>query len=294
MNFSTLIQRPIFLPEFSEWEKLQGQRIAITGHRGILGSLLMERMLESNVSVEAFPGDVTDGAAVSNWIKDTKPDAMLHLASIVPLQEVEASPVTAMHVNATALLDIVSAIQKFAPRCWLFLGSTSHVYPSSQVLYEGLKINESSSTLPISLYGATKLAGEKIVAPLSAHFEIQLCIGRIFSYFHERQASSFLIPNLVKRINDAGNGGTIEVRDSNSIRDFLYANVVVDALLYLCVRRSSVTVNIGSGQPNTVGAIAEAVVKSLQMEVYVKHIKSSNPTGLVADIELLKSIIGFV
>lgn len=291
VNLSTLVERPPFLPEFSEWGKLQEKRIAVTGHRGILGSLLMQRFQKANVSVEAFPGDITDSAAISAWIKSTRPDAIFHLAAIVPLRKVETNPVAAMRVNATALLDIFEAIGKFTPQCWFFLSSTSHVYDTFQGWDDRQCIRESSATDPISLYGATKLAAERITAPLATHFGTSLCVGRIFSYFHEQQPQSFLIPNLVQRVQNARNGAVIEVCDSDSVRDFLYAEMVVDALLFLCARCSSEIVNIGSGQAKTVGAMAESVIAKLQKNISVQHVTSLRPTRLVADIDRLKSII---
>lgn len=292
VNYSTLVERPNFLPEFSEWGALKGKKIAITGYRGILGSLLMKRLLQANICVEVFLEDITNGTAVSNWIRTIRPDAIFHLAAIVPLKEVEENPITAMRVNAAALLDVFEAINRYAPQCWLFHGSTSHVYASSAAVSEEGRVKESSLTLPISLYGATKLAGEAIVAPLAAYFETPLCIGRIFSYFHERQPLSFLVPSLTQRFRNAQPDEAIEVRDSNSIRDFLYAEMVVDALLFLYARRSSTTVNIGSGQATSVGDMAGAVLRELQMDISVQYTSSPYATRLVADIALLKSIIG--
>lgn len=290
MNLSRLVPRPRFLPQFATWGALRGLRFGITGHRGVLGSLLIDRLTNADIPAVAYDGDVADAASMTRWIKATRPEVMFQLAAIVPVQKVQAGPVKAMRVNATSLLPLSEAIAEYAPDCWVFLGSTSHVYDTIST-GRRVHLSESSPTSPVSLYGATKLAGERIMVPLARHFGTRLCVGRIFSYFHEQQPPAFLIPNLVARIQRARQGEILDVHDSDAIRDFLHADMVVDAILHLCARRYAGTVNIASGRATSVGMMAERLVAASGKDVLVRHVPSEHVTKLVADVARMRSIM---
>lgn len=292
MKLSALVPRPRFLPHFHAWETLREIRVAVTGQRGVLGSVLTQRLRENGIHVDVFPGDVSDIADITQWIRLSRAEVMFHLAAIVPLAKVDADPIAAMRVNATALVAIQEAVAKFVPQSWFFLGSTSHVYSAATRVHNGYRrLSETSATEPLSLYGATKLAGERIMVPLARHFGTQLCVGRIFSYFHEQQSSSFLIPGLISRINSAHDESVIEVRDADCVRDFLHADMVVDAILFLCARRAVMTVNIGSGQATSVGAIANRLRALCSKNISLRCLPAANPNGLVADTKALRCII---
>lgn len=266
--------------------------MAVTGQNGVLGSLLTQRLQENGVFLDKFPGDVSDATEIKQWIGFTRPDAMFHLAAIVPVTEVDADPFAAMRVNATALAAIQEAIAKSTPETWLFLASSSHVYKAATRLRGSYrKVSETSVTEPLSLYGATKLAGERILVPLARSCGTQLCVGRIFSYFHERQSSSFLVPGLISRIENAPEESVIAVRDADAIRDFLYADMVIDAMLLLWARRANVTVNIGSGHATSVGAIAERIRVMSRKNIHLNFLPSQNVTGLVANTKTLRHLI---
>jgi GDP-4-dehydro-6-deoxy-D-mannose reductase len=270
---------------------MQGVKIGITGHRGILGSLLTARLANENFAFAAFAGDVTCANAVSEWVQEIRPDVVFHLAAVVPVQKVQANPVEAMRVNGVSNLFLVDAIAKHAPDCWLFYSSTSHVYLPRRAGDGAAAIPESGACDPISLYGATKLAGEKILRPLAAHYGIQTCVGRIFSYFHECQPLPFLVPSLLQRVEQSQPGAILEVVESNSMRDFLHGDAVVDAILCLSAARYDGIVNIGSGQCRTVGSIADEIVRSSGKGLGIKHIYSDHPTSLIANVSRLRSVL---
>lgn len=285
MNLSDLIPRPEFLSEFKDWGSISDVRVALTGANGTLGKLLVERFAEAGVQVTCFQGDVTNVQQIHNWIARSRPQALIHLAAIVPLSAVEADPIRAMQVNATSLLTIISAIRDNAPDCWFFFASTSHVYRSSK-----LPLAETSNTDPISLYGASKLAGEAILRPLAAHLSIRACIARIFSYFHERQDAGFLIPGIIERVESSPKAGFIELRNAQAKRDFLHASMVVDAILHIVAARYSGTVNIGSGHETSVRDIAERIIIRSGKDLTIHPIDVDAPTTIIADIARLKAI----
>jgi UDP-glucose 4-epimerase/GDP-4-dehydro-6-deoxy-D-mannose reductase len=285
MNLSDLIPRPEFLTEFKDWASTRDVRVAITGANGTLGTLLLERFSRAGMQVSCFKGDVTNGSQLRDWIASSRPQALFHLAAVVPLSVVEEDPIRAMQVNATSLLTLVSAIKDHAPDCWLFFASTSHVYQSSE-----LPLTETSSTNPSSLYGATKLAGEAVLRPLAKCLSIKMCIARIFSYFHERQDESFLVPGIVKKVESSPQFGSIELYNTQATRDFLHASMVVDAILHAFGSRYAGTVNVASGHGTSVREIAERVILGSGKDLTIRPIDVGPQTTIVADITRLKTM----
>ena len=85
-----------------------------------------------------------------------------------------------------------------------------------------------------------------------------------------------------------------QVLDSDSVRDFLDADVVVDAMLYLYAARFAGVVNIGSGISTTVAEVALRVSRNLGTPVEFDFLKAVEPSALRADIGVLRAIVASV
>lgn len=279
-------------PRFTRWQALRNARIALTGARGTLGSLMVERLAENGIETHAFGGDITDPVAINAWLAKTTPRLVLHFASVVPVDRVQLDPMQAMRVNAVGCLELVAAMAANAPGAWLFHASSSHVYRPLPVVPCGQeRLSESAPCVPSSLYGATKLAAECLVLPTAASLGINACIGRIFSFHHPCQAETYLVPGLIRRIAQAQKGSVLEVAYSNSVRDFLPAQAVIDAILHLAAARFSGVVNIGSGTGVSVMEVAQHCLRASEKDVELLGIPSPCPTALVADVGLLRSVL---
>lgn len=292
MTSFALIPRPSFLPSFTRWSALRDQRIAMTGHRGTLGRLLYTSLHECGNTPKTYPGDITNSSELKAWIALVRPSLFFHLAAIVPVAQVQAEPAAAMRVNAAANLGLVEALACHAPDSWLFHASTSHVYSLRPLDHTTPHlVAEEESCAPASFYGATKLAGECILRPLAARLGLRACIGRIFSYFHEQQAKTFLVPALRQRIAQTPAGGVLEVNDATSVRDLLPAECIVDAILYLAATRYVGTLNIGSGHGLAVGEVAARLVRLAHKSIKINGIVSPHAGALVANVHRLRAAI---
>ncbi len=290
MTHGSIFGRPSFLPPFEAFASLGEHTIAITGQRGVLGGILERRLHAAGSSYATFPGDVTDRAAVDGWLSALRPALVFHMAAIVPIVKVKADPVRAFEVNAVGAFNVAAALARHVPGTWLFLASSSHVYAPSTVA-AAAPLAENAPCAPSTLYGTTKRAAEELVGVLASQVGLALCIGRIFSFFHERQSTAFLVPGLLERARALPEGGTLEVRDANSVRDILDADEVIDAVLHLAAARYTGIVNIASGQGRTVASIAQCVLASTGRRLSLAQLPSQVPTALVADARLLRALI---
>lgn len=289
--YKYLVERPDFLPEFDAWQSISGKRIAITGAGGTLGKILCSRLETQGIGYSAFRGDITEPSQVNAWIRDSNPEVFFHFAAMVPVHEVLANPSRAMEINALSMLQVMNSLKEFTQECWLFYASSSHVYRNPPSDGTAQTIDENSPTSPISLYGATKLAGENICKPLAETYGIHLCIGRIFSFFHDSQSESYLIPSLYRKIREAEDESILEIQNTEAIRDFLNAEMIVDAILWLSAVHAEGIINIASGSGTSVGEIAKKIAQFEGRNINFLGINGSGKSSLVGKIDRLSKLI---
>lgn len=280
--------RPGFLPALAGLGPLAGAEVALTGARGVLGSLVAGRLAAGGARVQAFAGDVTDGEAVARWLDGLAARHVFHFAARVPVAQVEADPLAAYEVNAIGTWNLCRALVRRGRPAWLFQCSTSHVYAPTA----GQAVDESSPTLPATWYGTTKLAAERIVAEVLGKAGIPWCIGRVFSYTHALQRPPYLVPSLRERIAALPEGGVLELRNPSSVRDLLDGAHVAEAILLLARAGATGVVNIGSGAPSSVRDIALAVARAAGKAIEVRGEDAGAADVLLADVRRLRSLLG--
>lgn len=256
--------------------------IGITGATGVLGKLLLAKLQEQSYSVSIFEDDIRESAAVSHWVKAAKCDAIFHLAAVVATSTVEQNPFTAFAVNVGGTINLLNAIQTSGTNPWVFYASTCHVYKSKQT-----PISEADTVEPINLYGQSKYMAEQMCTLYQKQNNTDLCIGRIFSFFHSSQKEPFLYPSIKKRIEAHNIEQPFILEGAKNIRDFLNAEAIIEILIELMQKKVSDTVNIGSGQPTSIkDFVQQNFTKNLNI-IYKEH----EPSFLVADITKLHSVL---
>ena len=285
-----LLPRPDFIPPFGNFTSFQGLRIGVTGHRGVLGSILSRRLRSAGLDPIPYQHDITDQEKLQQWLAATRFDLLFHFAALVPVTRVEENPLRAFESNAIGTYNLCKGIVSALPDCWVFIASTSHVY-RPQPASGSEKVSVDSPLAPSTFYGESKLAGERLARPLLDKYRVRHCVGRIFSFTHASQPEPYLAPSLTRRIEEAPQGSTIELDDPESVRDLLDAEVVIDSILHLARHRHQGILNIGSGKGITVMALAARIAALLQKAVIIKGRHHNPPNALVANVEPLTTLL---
>jgi dTDP-4-dehydrorhamnose reductase len=137
-------------------------RVLITGGTGQLGRAL-SRLAPEGVQVTALGSsqcDITDPAAVWTAVTICRPDVVVHCAAMTDVDGCEHDPRRAWRVNALGTQHVAAAAMEAGARL---------VYISTNYVFDGEAeepYHEFARPNPISVYGATKLAGEEIVRAL--------------------------------------------------------------------------------------------------------------------------------
>ena len=133
--------------------------ILITGAKGQLGNEL--KVVSKNfygyhfIFTDLDTLDITNQEQTSEFIKHSGPDWIVNCASYNLVDKAESEPDQAMLINGTAIKNITEVIR--GSECRFIHISSDYVYDGqSNVPY-----NEYTPANPISVYGRSKLAGEK-------------------------------------------------------------------------------------------------------------------------------------
>ena len=252
--------------------------IGITGAKGVLGSYFIRKY--KNYKFDIFQGDITKYDDVNSWIKKTRAKYILHFASKVSTNYVQKNYINSLKVNYTGTKNLVNSILSSNEKIWLFFASSSHVYKSSKK-----KLKEKDTTYALSLYGKTKLKTENYLLKISKTKQIKICIGRIFSFTDKKQSIPYLIPSLLKKINQPKD--IINLQDLNHDRDFCHIDDLCRAVNLLKKRNSSGIYNIGTGKPTNLFSIVKLINKKNKKIFYKKNQKK---TSLIANIDKIKKI----
>lgn len=138
------------------------QNILITGANGQLGNCLRDLAAKYQEKYRFFYTDVaeldiTDAAAIDRYVADNRIDILINAAAYTAVDKAEDDEANAYRINCEAVRNLAMATKKHG----LFLVhiSTDYVFAGdASAPYE-----ETDTPAPKSVYGASKLAGERAV-----------------------------------------------------------------------------------------------------------------------------------
>lgn len=133
--------------------------ILITGAKGQLGSEL--KRLSRNYAGYDFiftdieELDISDTRETAGFIKAAVPDWIINCAAYNSVDKAESEPDKAMLINGTAVKNIAEALKD--SECRLIHVSTDYVFDGQA----NIPYDETAATGPLTVYGRSKLTGEK-------------------------------------------------------------------------------------------------------------------------------------
>lgn len=134
-------------------------KILITGSNGMLGHDLIEVLQNSHelVLTTSKTLDITDERQVNDFIRDKKPDIVINSAAYTDVDGCEENEDIAYSVNGDGVRNLALACRDVD--CPLVHISTDYVFDGSATE----PIAEDGEIGPISVYGKSKLKGEKAI-----------------------------------------------------------------------------------------------------------------------------------
>src|SRR5947209_17185490 len=213
-------------------------RVLVTGGAGFIGSHVVDQLIaagheprifdlapsqyHSADDVEMVAGDLLDTAAVRAALAGA--DAVVHLAAVADVNEVDADPAYAEIVNTRGTFNVLDAAREAGVQRFVY-GSTIWVYNGRS----GLVDEETEPGLPAHLYTATKLAGEMYCRAYAERGHLDETILRFGIPFGPRARQAAVVPSFVKR---ALNGEPLTIAgDGMQSRRFVYVQDLAEGVV---------------------------------------------------------------
>jgi UDP-glucose 4-epimerase len=261
---------------------IKDRSILVTGGAGFIGSHLVDRLIgsnrvtvldnfssgkmefienhSSNPNFSLIEADLRDQEAVEAALAGK--NLVFHLAANPDVKIGAEDTRTHLDQNVIATYNLLESMRKTGVNEVAFT-STSTVYGEANVVPTP---EDYGPLLPISLYGASKLACEALISAFCHTFEMRSWIFRFANIVGERGTHGVIVDFIRKLEKDPE---VLEILGSGRQRkSYLLVQDCVEAMIFsLAHSRDRVNVfNIGSADSVDVTEIADVVVKKMNLE----------------------------
>ena len=283
---------------------LEGKRVWVAGHRGMVGSALVRRLRSERCEILTVGRDDVDLTRQSNtedWMRNAKPQVVLLAAARVGgIHANNTYPADFLYDNLVIEANIVRAAWQTGVEKLLFLGS-SCIYPreAPQPMTESALL-----TGPLEptneWYAIAKIAGIKLCQAFRRQYGCDFISAMPTNLYgpgdNFHPENSHVPAALLRRTHDAKRDRAPSITvwgTGRPRREFLYVDDMADACIFLLEHYSGEAhVNVGTGVDISIGDFAELVKRTVGYDGQLAF-DSSRPDGTprkVMDVSTLKKV----
>ena len=305
---------------------MDDKRIFVTGGAGYIGSHVVKLLGEQGYEVltydnlssghrdsvlygELVVGDLSDLEFLRKTLDSFRPDAVMHFAAWIRVEESVQKPVEYYRNNSVNTLNLLDQLVQRNINHFIF-SSTAAVYG----IPETIPVNETAPLLPINPYGSSKVVTEGVLKDLSVakgefryvslrYFNVAGADGegRIGQRYRE---ATHLITRALKTAKGEFEklqifGTDYDTSDGTCIRDYIHVDDLADAHLlvmeHLFQGGNSGIYNCGYGHGYSVREVVDKTkeVTGVDFEVEETGRRAGDAPALVADSSKLKRELGW-
>lgn len=290
----------------------------ITGIAGFCGSHLAELLLREGYEVygmiryrskldniqDIIPkinlvyGDLRDSHSIEPLIQEIRPDYVFHLAaqSYVPMSW--KAPIETIETNVNGTINLFEAVRKLDKEVRIQFAGSSEEY--GLVLESECPITEEQPLRPLSTYGVSKIACEKLAYQYVKSYGMKIVVTRGFNHTGPRRGEQFVTSNFAKQIAEieAGAKAVIKVGNLDALRDFTDVRDMAKAyLLAIKLCQYGVPYNVCSGQAIKIDSLLGRLLSMTNLVVGVEQdparMRPSDVPILHGDCTLFKNATGW-
>ncbi len=300
------------------------KNILITGGAGYIGSHISEILIKKkkkifildnlstghkrliNKKAKFIFGDITNRNLIKKTLKNYKIDSVIHLAAVLSVEESQKKPNKYKWINIEGTKRLLSSIKDSNVKNIIF-SSTCAVYR------DGLdRVSERSKLKPTSVYGKTKLKGEKLIKKLCKSKKMNYGILRFFNVAGASPTGKIgqinigdqLFKNLSLELNKRYPvfkiyGDDYNTKDGTCIRDYIHvsdiAQIHYEVLKKINKINNSVIFNCGYSKGISVKEVIQAFKKNTRKKIIVKILKrrKGDMAKITANSSKLKKFISW-
>ena len=283
----------------------ENPKVLVTGSGGVLGAAVLKQLKQNGFHNVIAPRrselDLLDVNRTFDFIGSHRPDAVIHLASVVfGLAGNMKYQMMSIEQNTLLNNNLFSALYKF-PAEYVFFAGTVASYPHP---YASMPLQEERffDGLPHRGefgYASAKRHAYNYLSLLKSEAGVEFTYGIFTNLYGEADrfdvAHGHVIPSLIAKAHASKKDGVLEVwGDGFALRDFLNSEDAAQAVV-LCLKSDTPDlVNISSGVAVSIREVAETVARIAGIQNVV--FQTDMPVGIprrVVDNSRLRAL-GFV
>ena len=295
-------------------------RIFVVGGAGYIGSVCAELLLNEGHELAIFDnlieghpravdsranfiqGDLADRAQIEAALSSARSDAVMHFAAYALVPESMRDPSRYFRNNISNGLNLLDAMVARGVQRMIFSSTCAIFGPP-----ERIPIDETAIPRPISPYGESKLAFEKILRWYDEIHGVKFVSLRYFNasgatenFGEDHRPETHLIPAVLKvalgqNPNVEIYGTDYETPDGTCIRDYIHIVDLARAHILALGASGSGFYNLGTGGGSSVQEIIEACRKITGRKIGTveKPRRPGDPPRLIASSAKIKRELGW-
>ncbi len=300
-------------------------KILVTGGAGYIGSHVVKMLGEKGHEIAVYDnlstghewallygklvrGDLADRALIDKTLKEFRPDAVIHFAASIQVEESVRKPLLYYRNNVANTLNLLESIADSGVRHFIY-SSTAAVYG----IPDKMPVDEQAPLNPINPYGASKVMIERVLEDFSRSADFKYVALRYFNVAgadpggrigQAYKEATHLITRALKTARGESEklliyGTDYPTPDGTCIRDYIHVEDLADAHLraldYLREKGGSDRMNCGYGHGFSVQEVVDAAKKTTGVDFRVEYAarRAGDPPELIADSRLLRRLTGW-
>ena len=262
---------------------LEGKRVFLAGHKGMVGQALMRRLSQENchiVTAERTQLDLRRQGHTIEYLLDVRPDVIIVAAAKVGGILVNAShPAEFLYDNLMIEANLIHGAYLAETSKLLFLGS-SCIYPkyAPQPIHEEALLTGSLEPTNES-YAIAKIAGIKLCQAYRVQYGCDFISAMPANLYGPGDNfdlnSSHVLPALIRKIYEAKLSGASSVEiwgTGKPMREFLHCDDCADALVFLLKHYSGTShINVGSEIEISILELARLICSTVGYHGEIQH-----------------------
>jgi UDP-glucose 4-epimerase len=295
-------------------------KIFLVGGAGYIGSICTEQLLNEGHEVAVFDnlseghrravdprarfieGDLAYREQIETALSSCRSDAVMHFAANALVGESMQNPSKYFRNNISNGLNLLDAMVATGVRRMVFSSTCAIFGPPERV-----PIDETASPHPISPYGESKLAFEKILRWYDEIYGLKCVSLRYFNaagatenFGEDHRPETHLTPAVLKvalgqRPNVEIYGTDYDTPDGTCIRDYVHILDLARAHILALGAAASAFYNLGTGGGSSVREVIAACRKITRRKIDTieKPRRLGDPPRLIASSEKIKKELGW-
>ena len=250
---------------------LEGKRVWVAGHRGMVGSALVRRLASERCEILTAGRDRVDlrrQADVESWMEEAKPQAVfVPAATVGGILANDTRPAEFLYDNLMIEANVINAAWRMGIEKLLFLGS-SCIYPK---MAPQPMVEDALLTGPLEptnqWYAVAKIAGIKLCQAYRRQYGCDFISAMPTNLYGPGDnfdlQSSHVMPALIAKMHAAKmeRASTVTIWGTGTPRrEFLHVDDCADALVFLMKNYSEDDhINVGVGEDISIRELAELI-----------------------------------